>query len=165
MPNIVSRTAGPEAAAALSASQEDYLETILHLVEEGRVARPRDIAARMRVNRSSVTGALQALAARGLVHYAPYDWVTLTASGRLAAADVARRHSALRDFLVKVLGVPPDEAEEAACGMEHAVPPKLLHRFRMFLDFAEADSKGARDWIARFRRHCAGGAARRRGKT
>ena len=146
----------------MSASQEDYLETILHLVEEGQVARPRDIAARMKVNRSSVTGALQALATRELVHYAPYDLVTLTESGRAAATDVARRHSALSDFLVKVLGFPPAEAEEAACGMEHAVPPKLLHRFRMFLEFAEADSKGESDWIARFRSRCAGGAARRR---
>ena len=61
----------------LSASLEDYLEAILHLVTEKQVARSRDIAKRLRVNRSSVTGALQALAKKGLVNYEPYEAVTL----------------------------------------------------------------------------------------
>ncbi|HON46229.1 MAG TPA: DtxR family transcriptional regulator, partial [Kiritimatiellia bacterium] len=40
---------------ALSVSIEDYLEAIFHLVRENTVARSKDIAERLKVNRSSVT--------------------------------------------------------------------------------------------------------------
>jgi len=45
----------------LSASLEDYLEVIFHLEKENRVARAKDIAEQMNVQRASVTGALKAL--------------------------------------------------------------------------------------------------------
>ncbi len=75
----------------LSESLEDYLEAIYHLVAEKQVARSRDIATRLRVGRSSVTGALQALSEKGLVNYEPYEAITLTRGGRAAAARRARR--------------------------------------------------------------------------
>ena len=46
----------------LSASLEDYLEAIFHIEKSRRVARAKDIARRLNVKGSSVTGALQALA-------------------------------------------------------------------------------------------------------
>ena len=47
---------------ALSASMEDYLEAIFHVAAEKGAARAKDISKRMKVNSSSVTGALRALA-------------------------------------------------------------------------------------------------------
>ena len=90
---------------SLTASLEDYLEAIFHVAAEKGAARAKDISRRMKVNSSSVTGALRALADRGLVNYAPYDIVTLTAKGTRMAEDVIRRHEVLRDFFVKVLAV------------------------------------------------------------
>ena len=55
----------------LSESLEDYLETIFLLIRDKSVARSRDIAARLKVSRPSVTGALQALSSRALVNYGP----------------------------------------------------------------------------------------------
>ena len=55
---------------ALSASLEDYLEAIFHIVAEKKVARAKEIAEALQVSRPSVTGALHALAERGLVNYA-----------------------------------------------------------------------------------------------
>ena len=49
--------------SALSSSLEDYLEAIYQIVEQSRVARVRDIAARLGVQKPSVTGALRSLAA------------------------------------------------------------------------------------------------------
>ena len=46
----------------LSASLEDYIEAIYHIVEEKLVARSKDIAIRLDVSRASVTEALRALA-------------------------------------------------------------------------------------------------------
>lgn len=133
----------------LSASLEDYLEAIYHLEADRKVARSRDIAARVGVSRSSVTGALKTLAGRGLINYAPYGLVTLTAQGRSAARDVARRHDVLRTFFVDVLAVSDAEAEAAACRMEHVVSPALAERFVEFVEFVH---EGADEWIERFQR-------------
>lgn len=69
----------------LSESLEDYLEAIYHIVSQKQAARATDISKRLNVNPSSVTGALRSLADKGLVNYAPYDIVTLTAEGSVAA--------------------------------------------------------------------------------
>ena len=78
----------------LSASLEDYLEVIYHLERSNRVARAKDIADQMNVQRASVTGALKALAGRGLINYSPYSYITLTSAGRTVAQ---RCHSPSRD--------------------------------------------------------------------
>jgi DtxR family Mn-dependent transcriptional regulator len=82
----------------LSASLEDYLEAIFHISSHKQAAKAKDIAERLHVRASSVTGALRQLAERGLVNYAPYDLITLTATGRKAAESVVQRHAALRTF-------------------------------------------------------------------
>lgn len=138
----------------LSASLEDYLEAIFRVIEKKQAARATDIAERLHVGRSSVTGALRALAERELINYAPYDLITLTDKGRRVAADVVRRHEVLRDFFVKVLAVPDADAEAAACRMEHAVPEGVLQRFIEFVEFVERCPRGGAKWIKGFSYHC-----------
>lgn len=99
----------------ISASLEDYLEAIIHISVLRQAAKTKDISERLKVNKSSVTGALQVLSDRGLVNYAPYDIITLTPKGKAFAERVVRRHEIFRDFLVKVLGVDEKDAEESAC--------------------------------------------------
>ena len=139
--------------AALSASLEDYLEAIFHIVRVKQAARPKDIAQRLDVGNSSVTGALKALAARKLVNYAPYDVVTLTSSGEAVARDVVWRHETLREFFIKVLAADTDLAERAACEMEHAVPAELIDRFVRFVEFIEMCPRGGPGLLEGFRTH------------
>lgn len=141
----------------LSASLEDYLEAIFHIVREKRAARPKDISRYLEVGNSSVTGALKALAARRLVNYAPYDVVTLTPSGEEAARDVVRRHESLREFFIKVLAADQELAENAACKMEHAVPPELVDRFVRFVEFIEMCPHGGPGLVEGFRQHVENG--------
>ena len=122
------------AKETLSASLEDYLEAIYHITAEKKAARARDISLRLKVNSSSVTGALRALAGRKLVNYAPYDVITLTSKGRPIAKDIVRRHRALSDFFVKVLSVEKKIADEGACKMEHALPHEILDRLVEFVE-------------------------------
>jgi len=119
--------------AALSASLEDYLEAIYHLVEEGRVARVKDIAARVSVQMPSVTGALRSLVEKDLVNHDPYGYTTLTPRGREIAFEVVRRHEVLTDFLVSVLGLDHETAERNACSIEHAIEPIVLERLVEFV--------------------------------
>jgi len=118
----------------LSASLEDYLEAIYHIVREGKVARVRDIAARLGVQMPSVTGALRSLAAKDLVHHAPYSYVTLTPAGERVAREVTRRHEVLTGFLTGYLGLGREAAERNACAMEHAIEPVVLTRLATFIE-------------------------------
>ena len=144
----------------LSASLEDYLEAIFHIEARKQAARAKDIGQRLGVSRSSVTGALRALAERDLINYAPYDLITLTASGRIAAEDVVRRHQVLRDFFVRFLSVAADEAEEAACKMEHAVSRGIVERFVQFAEFMDICPRGGEGWVKGFRLFCDSGKTR-----
>lgn len=146
-------------AQALSESMEDYLETIFLLIREQAVARSRDIAARLNVNKSSVTGALQALAERALVNYEPYGYVTLTPAGAAEAQRVLRRHEVLKDFLVKVLSVEEAEADANACRMEHAVSKGVVDRLVEFAEFVETCPRAGAKWVRGFGYRCKESAA------
>jgi DtxR family Mn-dependent transcriptional regulator len=141
-------------ADTLTASMEDYLEAIFNIIAEKEAVRPKDIAKRLGVKNSSVTGALRALADRKLIRYAPYDVITLTAEGKDAAKDVIRRHEVLSDFFVKVLTVDEEEADQAACRMEHSIPKSILERFIQFAEFMEVCPKGGVNWIEGFGYYC-----------
>ncbi|MEJ2040212.1 MAG: metal-dependent transcriptional regulator, partial [Desulfosarcinaceae bacterium] len=119
----------------LSESLENYLEAILELEKTHKVARAKDIADKLNLQRGSVTGALKTLAAGGLINYEPYSFITLTPKGRKIAADITFRHQSIRDFLVKVLQIDTDTAEETACRMEHVVDPKTFERLVCFIQY------------------------------
>ena len=146
----------------LSASQEDYLEAIFHLVEEGRVARVKDIAARMSVQMPSVSGALRSLADRELVHHDPYSYITLTPSGEKIAKDIVRRHEVLTHFLSHFLGLDPTAAERNACHMEHAIEPVVLERLVGFVEFAEQCPRAGANWMRGMAHACKAGDSDRR---
>jgi len=137
-------------SAPLSASMEDYLEAIYHIVAEKQAARAKDIAQRLKVNNSSVTGALRALSEKGLINYAPYDVITLTFEGKQLAEEIVRKHEALKDFFTTILHISEEEAEKAACGMEHTVSPNILDRLMRFTEFLEICPRGGVSWIDNF---------------
>ncbi len=87
----------------LSESLEDYLEVILKLEQAQKVARAKDIAEKMNVQRGSVTGALKNLKEKKLINYEPYSFITLTPKGKKLAREITRRHAVLKDFLFNVL--------------------------------------------------------------
>jgi len=138
----------------LSASLEDYIEVIYHIIAEKQVARGKDIAARLAVSGASVTEALRALSKRGLINYAPYEVVTLTSEGREIAQDVIRRHTSLKQFFTDVLAIEEALAEEGACKIEHTAPPKIIARMVDFIKFLEACPRGGKDLIAGFANFC-----------
>jgi DtxR family Mn-dependent transcriptional regulator len=141
----------------LTASQEDYLEAIFHVASEKQAARAKDIARRLKVNSSSVTGALRVLAEKGLINYAPYDVITLTPQGKIIAKDVVRRHEVLRDFFVRVLRIDPVEADEGACKAEHAFPRSIMDSLIKFVEFLDVCPRAGISWMEAFRAYCEGG--------
>jgi DtxR family transcriptional regulator, Mn-dependent transcriptional regulator len=136
--------------AKLSASLEDYIEAIYHIVEEKLVARSKDIAMRLGVSRASVTEALRALSQKELINYAPYEAITMTDKGRKAAEDVIFRHNALKRFFIEVLSVDNATAEEGACRIEHAAPPEIISRMINFIQFLQVCPRGGDDLVEGF---------------
>ena len=139
------------ALSKLSPSLENYLEAIYRIVAEKRAARGRDIADRIDVSRSSVTGALRSLASKGMINYAPYDIVTLTEAGEKVAREIVRRHEVLRRFLVEVLSIDGELAGENACRMEHVLDKKVLRRLSSFMEFVKACPGAGEDCGDKFR--------------
>ena len=138
----------------LSASLEDYVEVIFHLEQSNRVARAKDIAGQMNDQRASVTGALKALAGRGLINYSRYSYITLTETGRSIARDVIRRHETLRDFFITALQLSPEDAEANACRIEHSIDPAAIDRLVRFLEFIKICPRTGVDWLDAFARYC-----------
>ncbi|MCP4024129.1 MAG: metal-dependent transcriptional regulator [Desulfobacteraceae bacterium] len=117
----------------LSESLEDYLETILELQATNTVARSKDIAAKLDIKRGSVTGMLKKLAANDLINYEPYGYVTLTPKGEKIAKEIEKRHTILKDFLFRMVGIAEKKAEAAACHMEHAMDKTTFNKLAKFI--------------------------------
>jgi DtxR family Mn-dependent transcriptional regulator len=126
---------------------EDYLEAISHIIKEKQVARVKDISKRLKVNMSSVSGALHTLAKKKLINYAPYEIVTLTPKGNTIAEDIILRHQTLKNFFMNVLSIDEKLADETACKMEHSITNKILRRFNKFIMFFENCPRGGAKWI------------------
>lgn len=134
----------------LSESQEDYLEVILDLERENKVARAKDIAEKLGIKRGSVTGGLKSLEEKSLINYEPYSFITLTKKGTKIAEDITRRHQVLKDFLLKVLQLDEETAESTACRMEHAVDETSIDRLVSFVEYLFQCPRTGDDWIQSF---------------
>jgi DtxR family Mn-dependent transcriptional regulator len=117
----------------VSEQMQEYLETIYRLELEQVVARTGEIAKHLKVAPPSVTDMIQKLQAAGLVEYEPYKGVVLTATGRAIGRRQLEKHRVMQAFLQEVCGMPHDQAHEAACDMEHTLPPALEQWCAQFL--------------------------------
>ena len=138
----------------LSESIQGYLEVILELETTEKVARAKDIAERLGVQRGSVTGALKNLVEKGLINYRPYSYITLTDEGRKLAEEVAHRHNVLKDFLLNVLQIDAETAENTACRMEHAIDGKTVERLVCFIEYINACPRAGKEWLDSFINYC-----------
>lgn len=141
----------------LTASLEDYLESIYNIASRQGAARVTDIAADLQVAKSSVTAALKNLSARALVNYDPYSLVTLTSDGEAVARRVVRRHAILAKFIEEVLGMSGEVAEANACRLEHAMEAKVVDRLLEFVEFIERCPRAGDPFRAGFARFATGG--------
>ena len=118
---------------SLSASKQDYLETILDFTAESGQVRSIDIARTLGVSRASVNKSLGVLKESGLIEHEHYGDVKLTEKGLKAARQVRARHNTLKLFLMDVLGVDGETAENDACRMEHAISRETATKLEEYL--------------------------------
>lgn len=123
---------GKARSAQAAALLEDYVELIADLHAVGGEARPIDIARRLGVSHPTAVKSIARLKREGLVTARPYRGVFLTDAGHALAARVRSRHRLVVALLVAV-GVPPEDAEADAEGIEHHVSEATLAAFARFV--------------------------------
>jgi DtxR family manganese transport transcriptional regulator len=121
---------------------EDYAELIADLLAADGQARPVDIARRLGVSHVTVIKAITRLKREGLATARPYRGVFLTEAGEALAARVRARHRLVVDLLLKV-GVPREDAENDAEGLEHHVSPRTLEAFARFVGASQTAEPAA----------------------
>ena len=147
-------TAAEEVKKFLSPSLENYLKVILNLQEKSAVARAKDIAKNLNINKSSVSVALKRLVEMDLVEHDAYGYATLTKKGEKLAKGVFKRYKTLTRFFEKVLFIPYCIAEENACRMEHAIDDDVMYRLVRFVEFMESCPKINTKWNEEFGFFC-----------
>ena len=126
-------------ATLISPSLEDYLEAVLEVADEAGAARTTDVAGRLGVSKASVNQAMGLLVERGLIEREKYGPVYLTNSGVAQARAVLRRHHAIKTFLVSVLGIDENVAEEDACQIEHVVSKETMDALISFTERSDTE--------------------------
>jgi DtxR family transcriptional regulator, manganese transport regulator len=119
-----------------SEATEDYLELIDLLVREKGFASTTDIAERMGVSKSSVTGKVKKLHRQGYLVHTPYRGMALTDSGRNLARSMKDRHETLRRLLV-LIGVPEVAARSDAEKIEHGLHPETVRKLKKLVTYLE----------------------------
>ncbi len=114
----------------LSPSLEDYLEAILILETENRVARVKDIAEHLDVRMSSVTSALKNLRDRNLIAHEKNSFITLTDDGKQIAEEVHAKHHILYTFFSDVMDLPAEKCEQVACSIEHIIDMRVAEKLQ-----------------------------------
>ena len=112
--------------AFISHQAEEYLEAIYRLEKKKGFAKTMELARKLKVVPGSVTNTIEGLERRDLVIHKPYKGVKLTEKGRKIASNVLRRHRLAERFLTDILHLDWSEVHDAACKLEHALPPEIL---------------------------------------
>ncbi len=106
---------------SLSATVEEYLETIYNMSAEDEVVIGARLAEKFHVSAPTVTEMLKRLVRDGYIEMDNKRQVTLTEAGNQAAEAVLRRHRLTERFLVDMLGMQWHQVHEEACRLEHFI--------------------------------------------
>lgn len=118
----------------ISNALEDYLKAIYIISNTKSGVRITDIALRLGLSKPSVNRAVNSLKKYGLVSHEPYGDITLTERGREIGESVSRRHYMIRKFLINVLRLTEDEAENEACRIEHNISQNTIDKMKNFME-------------------------------
>jgi DtxR family Mn-dependent transcriptional regulator len=124
-------------------STEDYLKSVYLLRRSsGASVSTSDLAKQLKIGDGSVTDMVKRLSAKKLLHYVPYQGVTLTPEGTKLAMKTIRRHRLWEMFLVRHLGYTWDEVHDEAERLEHVTSAELEYRLDRALGSPAADPHG-----------------------
>lgn len=122
-------------------SGENYLETILILLQRQGCARSIDVANELGFSKASVSRAMSILKEAGYLIMEPNGNLTLTESGYKRAGAVYERHTVIARFLEITLGVDSKIATQDSCRIEHIISEESFRRIKNYVKKKEAGEK------------------------
>ncbi len=120
---------------SLSATVEEYLETIYNMSAENEVVIGARLAEKFGVSAPTVTEMLKRLVRDGYVEMDNKRQVTLTDAGNQAAEAVLRRHRLTERFLADMLGMQWHQVHEEAGRLEHFISGAVEERVIASLNY------------------------------
>ncbi|MHA1557426.1 MAG: metal-dependent transcriptional regulator [Candidatus Heimdallarchaeota archaeon] len=132
----------------ITATIEDYLESILFISEEKGFAQVTEIADFLKVSKASVTEMVSKLKKHKLVQYEKYGTITLTEEGNEIAEKVKKRHEIWKTFLT-LIGVKSEIANIDCCLLEHNLSKETITNLERFIVFLKDEKQ--RDVLERYK--------------
>ena len=117
----------------LTSSQEEYLKTIYLLEKNSKKVRVTDIAFKLKITKPSVNKAINMLKDMELLNYKAYGNITLTKEGETYAIEVIKKQDILKMFLVEILDIEKQQAEEEATAMKHAISEGTAKKLNKYI--------------------------------
>lgn len=114
-------------------SREMYLETILLLRKRKGQVRSIDIARELNFSKPSVSRAVGILKDDEFILIDSYGFIELTEKGEKKAKDIYEKHKAVKTFLIEIIKVSPEIAEEDACRIEHIISDETFEAIKRYL--------------------------------
>jgi len=125
-----------------SASREDYLRAVYHLMEENKEVRSVEVADYLNVTKPSVSEMLKGLSKEGLIQYKKYSKVKLTGKGHKIARNLTSKHRIIESFLKNMLKINEKSIHEEAHRLEHAFSDNSIEKLRRLLGNPKQDPHG-----------------------
>lgn len=114
-------------------SQEDFLEALLMLEQDGQPLETTRVAKLLGISKPAVHQMGHELIDRGWITRKDYGDMKLTEEGRSIATAVLQRHYVIKEFLLR-LGVSEEVAENDCCLMEHILSDETFEAIKKSLD-------------------------------
>src|SRR5438477_10733488 len=123
--------------SAVTAAEQEYLESLFWLYEAGLPMTGANLARAMRLSAPTVHEMLGRLERDGYIARNSGRAIDFTPAGREHAEKIVSRHRMIERFLTDVVGVPWDDVHEEAEQLEHAMTP----RFEAYVRATVGDAK------------------------
>ena len=125
------------AQEAVTAAEEEYLQSLFWLLEAGLPLTGANLARAMQLSAPTVHEMLGRLERDGYIVRNAERTIEFTPDGRVHAERIVSRHRMIERFLTDVVGVPWDDVHEEAEHLEHAMTP----RFEAYVRSAVGDAR------------------------
>ena len=122
--------------SAVTAAEQEYLESLFWLYEAGLPMSGANLARAMRLSAPTVHEMLGRLERDGYIERTDGRKIAFTDSGEEQAKRIVGRHRMIERFLTDVVGVPWDDVHEEAEKLEYAMTP----RFEAYMRTAVGDA-------------------------
>jgi DtxR family Mn-dependent transcriptional regulator len=126
-----------------SPTEENYLKALYHLSGESGEITASELSKQLKLTPPTVNNMIKRLAEKGLVDYAKYQPLKLTAEGQKKAALIVRKHRLTEMFLVEKMGFGWEEVHDIAEQLEHIDSEVFFERMDRLLGNPSVDPHGS----------------------